>query len=89
MAYLTMCLWCMRSFLPVSLTSGVFAPSADNAGDGGEADLAILEAAEAVNAEAEDEDPVDEAEASRLLCALQAVYDGGGGGGSEGGGATL
>ena len=89
MAYLTICYGVSGVFLPVSLTSGVFEPSTDNAGDGGEADLAILEAAEAVNAEAEDEDPVDEADASRLLCALHAVYDGGGGGGSEGGGATL
>ena len=59
--------------VPVSLMSGVFPPSADNAGDGGEADLAIFEVAEAVNAEAEEDDPVDEADASRLLCALHAV----------------
>ena len=70
--------------LPVSLMSGVFPPSADNAGDGGEADLAIFEVAEAVNAEAEEDDPVEEADASRLLCALHAVYDGGGGGGGGG-----
>ena len=64
-----------KGVLPVSLTSGVFPPSDDSAGDGGDADLAILEAAEAapVKAEAEEEDPVDDADASRLLCALHAV----------------
>ena len=57
------------------MTSGVFPPSDDSAGDGGDADLAILEAAEAapVKAEAEEEDPVDDADASRLLCARHAV----------------
>ena len=57
--------------LPVSLMSGVFPPSAESAGDGGEADLGILEAA--ASADAEDDEPVEEADASRLLCVLQAV----------------
>ena len=53
--------------------SGVFPLSDESAGDGGEADFAIFEAADAVNAEADEDDPVEEAEASRLLCALHAV----------------
>ena len=57
--------------LPVSLMSGVFPPSAESAGDGGEADLGTREATAA--AEAEADEPVEEAEASRLLCARHAV----------------
>ena len=79
--------------VPVSLTSGVFPPSTDRAGDGGELDLAKLLLADApaaaTAAEADDDDAADDADASRLLCALHAVYDGGGGGGGGGCGATL
>ena len=59
--------------LPVSLMSGVFPPSAESAGDGGEDDLGTREEAAAAAAEAEADEPVEEAEASRLLCARHAV----------------